>query len=96
MMPTAQNNSLPLPEAAAPSSVASATAAAIKGIARGELGYQLTQEALTESGAATVFPLIALSGEAIADGLSTYMAEQSLADDANKRVKALVAQFERP
>lgn len=60
--------------AASDAAVALAEASAAAGTAVARVGYQLTTEALKESGAATVFPLLVVELTAVAEGLAAYAA----------------------
>lgn len=59
---------------AASAAVQLAEASAAAGTATARLGYQLTTEALDESTAAAVFPLLALELGAIAESYVAYIA----------------------
>lgn len=52
--------------------LAEATASAAAGVAAAEVGYQLTQESLKESGAPAVIPLLLVEFAAIAAGFTAY------------------------
>lgn len=60
--------------AASDAAVALAEASAAAGTAAAQIGYQLTTEALKESSAATVFPLLLVELTAVAEGLAAYAA----------------------
>lgn len=79
---------------AAQTGVRAAQTSAAMGVERGKEGYSLTMQALSESKAVMVFPLIALSTTAIVEGLATYMAEAPAAKAAEIKVKALFAVME--
>jgi|GEM_PF-4508267 len=53
-------------------SLTSAIAAAESGVAQAEIAYELTDQVVGQNNAEVVFPLIALSLEAAAEGLAMY------------------------
>ncbi len=58
--------------AASGAALALATASAAAGVASAEAGYALTKQAVTESGAPAVLPLLLLEFAAIAAGFTAY------------------------
>lgn len=74
--------------AAGSAALALAEASAAAGTASAQLGYQLTTQALKESGAVVVFPLLLLEFTAIAGGFAAYAATDVAARFAEARVKA--------
>lgn len=74
--------------------IATAEASAALGIGEAELGYVLTKAALKESEAVAVFPLLALSASAIAEGISTYINQQAEWKAAMETVRTRFAAFE--
>ena len=83
MEPTGEINSSPLGAAAAASAITTGTAAAILGTLQAETAFTLTSKSLQESEAPLVFPLILLSGAAIAEGFAAYLATQERAKGAD-------------
>lgn len=84
-------NQAPQP-AAGTAALALAEASAAAGITAAQLGYQLTTQALKESGAVAVFPLLLLELTAIAEGFAAYAATGAAADLANAAAQAASAE----
>lgn len=61
--------------------IATAEAAAALGVSSARIGYQLTNQALQESGAVAVFPLLLVELAAIGESFAAYAAT-----DANARI----------
>ena len=72
---------------AAQAALAKGEAAADMGVASGKVGYTLTKEALDESTAPSVFPLIGVSAAAITEGCVSYRATDVAALAANETAK---------
>lgn len=65
------------------------------GNVQSQLAYALTSRALTQEGAASVFPLLALSVSAIGYGFAAFSGVSVAAEEANERARALLARAER-
>lgn len=59
------------------------------------LAYTLTSRALTQEGAAAVFPLMALSVSAIGYGFAAFAGVSVAAQEADERARELLARAER-
>lgn len=79
------------PSAAGAASLELAEASAAAGVVAAQLGYTLTTEALKESAAVTVFPLLLLEITALGEGLAAYGATSLGAAAATAQVKASLA-----
>ncbi|MBI2517095.1 MAG: hypothetical protein HYV95_09275 [Opitutae bacterium] len=77
--------------AAGTAALALAEASAAAGTAAAQLGYQLTTQALKESSAVAVFPLLLLELTAIAEGFAAYAATDAAAKLATATAQAAVA-----
>lgn len=79
------------PQSAA-GTAALAEASAAAGTASARLGYQLTTQALKESGAVAVFPLLLLELTAIAEGFAAYAATDTAAKLATVAAEAALTE----
>jgi hypothetical protein len=77
--------------AAGSAALALAEASAAAGSAAARLGYQLTTQALKESSAVAVFPLLLLELTAIAEGFAAYAATDAAARLADAQAQAAAA-----
>lgn len=76
--------------------LATAEASAASGVANARLGYQLTTRTLDANvqEAATIFPLLALEGSAIVEGLAAFAATRTAWRQAQLQAKAEFARAE--
>lgn len=76
--------------------LATAQASAATGVANARLGYQLTTQTLDANvqEAATIFPLLALEGSAIVEGLVAFAATRTAWRQAQLEAKAEFARAE--